>query len=96
MKKSIASHRRALLHAFYSFLIAIAVLWAMPRNACAQLYVTNGAGGGGVEVVSEYNGWRISMNRDDRIELAFLSELLEQLSNFRPKTGRQASPEILR
>src|ERR1700747_3668643 len=37
MKSSITSNRRPLLCAFYASLIATAALWAMPRNACAQL-----------------------------------------------------------
>src|ERR1700732_2535278 len=41
MKSSIISNLRPLLRALYAFFIAIAVLWAMPRNAQAQrLYVT--------------------------------------------------------
>ena len=41
------------MRAFYPFLIGIAVLWALPRNAHAQhLYVTNVRG---TAVVSEYN-----------------------------------------
>jgi hypothetical protein len=50
MKTTPASNWRPLLRAFYAFLIAFAALWAMPRNACAQLYVINNFGG-----VSEYN-----------------------------------------
>ena len=43
------------MRALYAFLIAFATLWAMPRDAGAQiLYVTNRPGGGAV-VVSEYN-----------------------------------------
>ena len=41
--------------AFYAFLIAIAVLWAVLRNARAQLYVSSRPEGGLFGVVSEYN-----------------------------------------
>ncbi len=54
MKTRITANFRPLLRAFYPFLIAIAVLWAVPKNAQAQLYVTNRPGGG-AGVVSEYN-----------------------------------------
>jgi hypothetical protein len=50
MKTSITSNFRPLLRAFYPFVIAIAVLWAMPRNAHAQLYITQDNG-----TVSEYD-----------------------------------------
>ena len=40
MKSSVTSNFRPLLRAFYPFLTAFAVLWAVPRNAGAQLYVT--------------------------------------------------------
>jgi hypothetical protein len=40
MKTSITSNLRPLLRDFYPFLIAIAVLWAVPRNAHAQLLGT--------------------------------------------------------
>jgi len=43
------------LRAFYAFLIAIAVLWAVLRNARAQLYVSSRPEGGLFGVVSEYN-----------------------------------------
>ena len=36
------------MRAFYPFLMASAVLWAMPRSASAQLYVSS-------DIVSEYN-----------------------------------------
>jgi hypothetical protein len=39
MKSSITSNLRLPLYALYAFLIAIAVLWVMPRNASAQMYV---------------------------------------------------------
>ena len=39
MHASIASNWRPLSRAFYAFLIASTVLWAIPRNAGAQLYV---------------------------------------------------------
>ena len=53
MKTSITSNLRPLLRAFQAFLIAIAVLWAMPRNAQAQLYVTQSSSS--VGIVSEYD-----------------------------------------
>ena len=37
MKTRMTSNLRPLLHAFYPFLIGIVVLWAMPRNARAQV-----------------------------------------------------------
>jgi hypothetical protein len=40
MKASATLNWRPLLRALYGFLIGIAALWAMPRNAAAQLYVT--------------------------------------------------------
>ena len=43
------------MRAFYAFLIAIAVLWAVLRNARAQLYVSSRPEGGLFGVVSEYN-----------------------------------------
>ena len=43
------------MRAFYAFLIAIAVLWAVLRNARAQLYVSSRPEGGLLGVVSEYN-----------------------------------------
>jgi DNA-binding beta-propeller fold protein YncE len=52
MKTTPASNWRPLLRAFYAFLIAFAALWAMPRNARAQLYVTQDSGG--TSFVSEY------------------------------------------
>lgn len=55
MKSSTRSNLRPLLCAFYPFLIAIAMLWAIPRDAGAQiLYVTSRPGSGAV-VVSKYN-----------------------------------------
>jgi DNA-binding beta-propeller fold protein YncE len=51
MHTSIPSNWRPLLRALYAFLITIAVLWAMPRNAHAQLYVTQFTGNS----VSEYD-----------------------------------------
>jgi hypothetical protein len=53
--KSITSNWRPLLRAFYPFLIASAVLWAAPRNACAQLYLTNRPHFFLIGRVSEYN-----------------------------------------
>jgi len=61
MKTSITSNFRPLLRAFYPFVIAIAVLWAMPRNAHAQLYVTQRGAG----IVGEYDattGFAINAN----------------------------------
>jgi DNA-binding beta-propeller fold protein YncE len=52
MKSSITSNLRPLLRAFQAFLIAIAGLWPMPRNAHAQLYVIRGSKTG---IVSEYD-----------------------------------------
>ena len=40
MKASATLNWRPLLRASYAFFIGIAALWAMPRNAAAQLYVT--------------------------------------------------------
>ena len=51
MKKSITSNRRPPLRAFYPFVIAIAVPWAMSTNAQAQLYLTQEDAG----VVSKYD-----------------------------------------
>ena len=53
MKTHVSSSRKALLQAFYGFVIAGAALLALSRDACAQLYVTNMPQGGGA--VSEYN-----------------------------------------
>jgi hypothetical protein len=53
MKTTLISNLGPLLRAFYAFLIVIAALWAMPRNACAQLYVTQAGERGAL--VSEYN-----------------------------------------
>jgi len=52
MKRNVTSNLRPLSRAFYAFLIVIAALSAMPRNAHAQLYVTQGSTGG---IVSKYN-----------------------------------------
>src|SRR5271166_5294217 len=54
MHTSITSNWRPLLRAFYPFLIAITALGVMPKNACAQLYVTSRPGSG-AGVVSEYD-----------------------------------------
>jgi outer membrane protein assembly factor BamB len=51
MKKSITSNCRPLLRVLSASLVTIAALWAMPRNAHAQLYVTQYPTG----VVSKYN-----------------------------------------
>jgi hypothetical protein len=48
MKTSITSNLRPLSHSLYVFLIAVAAVWAIPRNAHAQLYVTHEPGGAGV------------------------------------------------
>lgn len=50
MNTTSTSNWRPLSRPFYAFLIAIAVLCAMPRNASAQLYVTQAGG-----LVSEYD-----------------------------------------
>jgi hypothetical protein len=55
MKKSITSNWRPLLRALYPFVIGIAVLWAMPRTAHAQLYVAELPGGGPIGVVDKYD-----------------------------------------
>jgi glucose/arabinose dehydrogenase len=55
MKTSITSNLRPLLRAFQAFLIAIAVLLAMPRDARAQLYFTSRPVGSAIGVVSEYD-----------------------------------------
>jgi outer membrane protein assembly factor BamB len=54
MKKSITSNFRPLLRALYVSLVVIAVLWTMPRNARAQLYVGKATGFGGW-VVGKYS-----------------------------------------
>jgi hypothetical protein len=51
MKSSITSNWVPLLRAFCASLIAFATLWAMPRNAHAQLYVVQQGAG----IVSEYH-----------------------------------------
>ena len=55
MKTTLTSNWRPLLRAFYPFLIAAAALWAMPKNARAQLYVTELPGGGDIGVVGKYD-----------------------------------------
>jgi hypothetical protein len=55
MKTTLTSNWRPLLRALYPFLIAAAALWAMPKNACAQLYVTELTGGGLIGVVDKYD-----------------------------------------
>jgi outer membrane protein assembly factor BamB len=54
MKRSITSDWKRLLPALYVSLVVIAMLWMMPRNARAQLYVGNATGFGG-GVVSKYS-----------------------------------------
>jgi hypothetical protein len=54
MKTIVTSNLRPLLRALYAFHIAIAVLWAMPRNAQAQLYVLQN-NPGKIGTVSEYS-----------------------------------------
>ena len=54
MKTTLTSNWRQLLRAFYPFLIAAAALWAMPKNAHAQLYLTE-LPGGGLAVVGKYD-----------------------------------------
>jgi hypothetical protein len=51
MKTTTPSNWRALLRALSAFLIAVAALLAMPKNARAQVYVVRSADG----VVSKYN-----------------------------------------
>src|ERR1700751_1963305 len=52
----LTSNWRRSFPASYLLIIAIAVLWAVPKDACAQLYVFNRPEGRfGGEVVSEYN-----------------------------------------
>jgi hypothetical protein len=55
------------MRAFYAFLIVIAVLSAMPRNARAQLYVTQGSTGG---IVSKYNA-----TTGARVKVRFITRL---------------------
>jgi hypothetical protein len=55
MKTTLTSNWRLLLRALYPFLIAAAALWAMPKNARAQLYVTELTGGGPIAVVGKYD-----------------------------------------
>jgi len=55
MKTTLTSNWRPLLRAFYPFLIAAAALWAMPKNAHAQLYVTSIPPVGLIGVVGEYD-----------------------------------------
>ena len=56
MNTSSTSNWRPLLPVFYAFLMTIAALWAMPRNAYAQLYVTQSTLPGlDVGGVSEYD-----------------------------------------
>jgi hypothetical protein len=54
MQRSIRSDWKRLLPALYVSLVVVAVLWLMPRNARAQLYVGN-ATGFGEGVVSKYS-----------------------------------------
>jgi hypothetical protein len=51
MKTIITSNWRPLHRALCTLLLCIAALWAMPRNACAQLYVSES----GNNTVGEYN-----------------------------------------
>jgi hypothetical protein len=57
MKTIITSNSRPLRRAlFYTLLLGIAALWAMPRSARAQLYVSQfGSGPGNTGIVGEYN-----------------------------------------
>ncbi len=55
MKTTLTSNWRPLLRAFYPFLIAAAALWAMPKNARAQLYVTELPQVGTIGVVGKYD-----------------------------------------
>ena len=55
MKTHITSNLRPLLRPLYPFIIAIAGLCAVPRNARAQLYVTSRPVGSAIGLVSEYS-----------------------------------------
>jgi hypothetical protein len=55
MKTTPTSNWRPLLGALCAFPIAAAALWAMPRNACAQLYVIEFAGSPLIGVVGKYD-----------------------------------------
>ena len=55
MKTTLTSNWRPLLRALCPFLIAAAALWAMPKNARAQLYVTEFPQGGAIGVVGKYD-----------------------------------------
>jgi hypothetical protein len=55
MNVTIRSNLRPLLHAFHPFFIAVAVLWAVPRNAQAQVYVLEQSTTSGTVSVSEYS-----------------------------------------
>lgn len=55
MKTSITSNCKPLWRALHPFLIAVAVLWATPRNAEAQLYIPQSPPfSGALGIVSEY------------------------------------------
>jgi hypothetical protein len=55
MKKNITANLRSLLHALHPFVIAVAVLWAVPRNAQAQVYVLEQGPSSNTDFVSEYS-----------------------------------------
>ena len=42
MKTIIISNSRLLRRAFWALFLCMVALWAMPRNACAQIYVGQG------------------------------------------------------
>lgn len=55
MKKNITANLRPLLRALHPFLISVAVLWAVPRNAQAQVYVLEQSTTSPTGSVSEYS-----------------------------------------
>src|ERR1700748_3261757 len=54
-KTTLTSNWKPLLGASYAFLIGATSFWAMPRNACAQVYVTEFAGSPLIGVVGKYD-----------------------------------------
>ncbi len=110
MKRSTTPNWRPLLRAVYAFLIGIAALWAMPRNAYAQLYITQSTLPG-LEVggVSEYDAnTGVLMNAtfitelNDPVFLALLDNVLF-VANFNDNTvgqydatsGRPMNPNFI-
>jgi hypothetical protein len=96
MKTSTTPNWRPLLRAVYTFLIGIAALWATPRNAYAQLYVTQSTlPGQEVGGVSEYDAnTGVLMNAsfitglNDPVFLALLDNVLF-VANFNDNTVGQ-------